>query len=45
MLAVPLGEKIIICGDFNGYVRNNMQDASVHGGYEFGDRNEAVRAF
>ncbi|KAL6548523.1 hypothetical protein OROGR_008944 [Orobanche gracilis] len=39
---IPMGEKLIIGGDLNGHVgvsRDGFE--SVHGGFGFGDRNEA----
>ena len=42
MQEIPGGENIIVGGNFNGHVgkdRNGYE--RVHGGYGFGDRNEA----
>ncbi|KAL6574370.1 hypothetical protein OROHE_001274 [Orobanche hederae] len=39
---IPMGEKLIIGGDLNGHVSVSRDDfESVHGGFGFGDRNEA----
>ena len=38
---IPIGEKLVISGDFNGHVgRDNIGYERIHGGYGFGDRNE-----
>ncbi|GMP23033.1 hypothetical protein CsSME_00000790 [Camellia sinensis var. sinensis] len=39
---IPVGENLIIGGDFNGHVGiDKLGYERVHGGYGFGDRNEA----
>ncbi|XP_009598957.1 uncharacterized protein [Nicotiana tomentosiformis] len=38
---VPLAEKLFIGGDFNGHIGSSADGyGKVHGGFDFGDRNE-----
>ena len=42
LLEIPVGENLVIGGDFNGHVGiDKLGYEKVHGGYGFGDRNEA----
>ena len=39
---IPVGENLVIGGDFNGHVGiDKLGYEMVHGGYDFGDINEA----
>ena len=37
---IPSREKLFISGDFNGHVGTSYGFDSVHGGFDFGERNE-----
>ena len=41
---IPVGENLVIGGDFNGHVGiDKLGYERVHGGYGFSDRNELER--
>ena len=41
MQAIPIREKLFIGGDLNGHVGTSRYGFdSVHGGFDFGERNE-----
>ena len=40
-MGIPIREKLFIGGDLNGYVgTSRYRFDSVHGGFDFGERNE-----